>query len=108
MILEEKPLEEMTHVEQEQALKESFKDVLKDSDDEQEGDEWGGIFKKRVKTAEEIKQEEDDFREWLAGQKESIENEEFEKDLKGLHDYWTDPKLDEKEAFLKDYILNKR
>lgn len=103
---EEKPLEEMTHVEQEQALKESFKDVLKDSDDEE--DDWGGMFKKRTKTADELKKEDDDYREWLAGQKETIENDDTQKDLKTLHDYWTDPKLDEREAFLKDYILHKR
>lgn len=98
----------MTNVEQEKALKNGFKDIINDTDSENEGNEWGTLFKKRIKTQEELKTEEADYKLWLAGEKEKLQNKQEEKDLKGLHDYWTDPTLDEGERFLRDYILNKR
>ena len=52
--------------------------------------------------------EQEDYREWLKGQKEEISDKNTESDLKFLHDYWNDPDLNENEKFLKDYILNKR
>lgn len=44
--------------------------------------------------------------EWLKGQAE-LEGPEDVKDMKYLRDYWNDPELDEKERFLRDYVLNK-
>lgn len=52
-------------------------------------------------------QDEEDFRKWLKGQKNEI-NDEKKKELKPLRDFWTDPKLDKDEKFLRDYILNKK
>ncbi|KAK6617201.1 hypothetical protein RUM44_005532 [Polyplax serrata] len=102
-------LKEMTHVEEEKLLKNSFKTALNDPDSENEGgDGWGTLFKKRVKTEDILKAEEDDYKLWLAGEKAKLKSEEDEKELKGLHDYWTDPSLDKGEQFLRDYILNKR
>lgn len=99
----------MTHVEEEKLLKNSFKTALNDPDSENEGgDGWGTLFKKRVKTEDILKAEEDDYKLWLAGEKAKLKSEEDEKELKGLHDYWTDPSLDKGEQFLRDYILNKR
>uniref|UniRef100_A0A8C9VZR0 Protein KRI1 homolog n=1 Tax=Scleropages formosus TaxID=113540 RepID=A0A8C9VZR0_SCLFO len=46
--------------------------------------------------------EEADYTEWLKGQAELQERDE-----KYLRDFWNDPELDEKEKFLRDYILNK-
>ena len=37
-----------------------------------------------------------------------MNDEETEKDLKSLKDFWTDNKLEEGEKFLRDYILNKK
>lgn len=45
--------------------------------------------------------------EWLKGQKD-MEVAEDMQDMKYLRDYWNDPQLDEKECFLKDFVLNKR
>lgn len=44
--------------------------------------------------------------EWLKGQAE-LEGPEEVKDMKYLRDYWNDPQLDERERFLRDYVLNK-
>lgn len=52
--------------------------------------------------------EEEDFGEWLKGQKEELSDKKTESELKYLRDYWNDPELDSDELFLKDYILNKR
>jgi protein KRI1 len=52
--------------------------------------------------------EEDDYRQWLKGQKEELTDKKTESELKYLRDYWNDPKLNSDELFLKDYILNKR
>lgn len=55
-----------------------------------------------------IKEEEEkNYREWLRGQKAHLNNEEVN-ELKPLKDFWSNPKLDENEAFLRDYVLNQR
>lgn len=41
-----------TIVEEQKAIKDSFKDVLKSDDEDNSGD-WGGLFKQRSKTEEE-------------------------------------------------------
>jgi len=52
--------------------------------------------------------EEEGYREWLKGQRDELSDKKTESELKYLHDYWNDPKLNSDELFLKDYILNKR
>ncbi|GFX99768.1 protein KRI1 [Trichonephila clavipes] len=61
-------------------------------------DNGDDLFKVRTKTDAEKEKEEEDYKKWL----------ETEKDMLYLNRYWNDPKLDEGEKFLKDYILNKR
>uniref|UniRef100_A0A3B3I7C6 Uncharacterized protein n=1 Tax=Oryzias latipes TaxID=8090 RepID=A0A3B3I7C6_ORYLA len=51
-------------------------------------------------------EEEADFVDWLKGQAE-LEGGEEVKDMKYLRDYWNNPQLEEKERFLRDYVLNK-
>uniref|UniRef100_A0A1B6CBR8 Protein KRI1 homolog n=1 Tax=Clastoptera arizonana TaxID=38151 RepID=A0A1B6CBR8_9HEMI len=96
-----------TYIEEQKLMRESFKKVLKEESDD-EDDSWGGLFHKRDKTAQEIKKEDKDYREWLKGQTNELSDKKVEDDLKFLHDYWTDPKLEQEEQFLRDYILNKR
>uniref|UniRef100_A0A8C8IU53 Protein KRI1 homolog n=1 Tax=Oncorhynchus tshawytscha TaxID=74940 RepID=A0A8C8IU53_ONCTS len=50
--------------------------------------------------------EEEDYVDWLKGQAELGGPEEVQ-DMKYLRDYWNDPELDEKECFLRDFVLNK-
>ncbi|CAG9838163.1 unnamed protein product [Diabrotica balteata] len=96
-----------TYNEEQNHLKESFKNVMEDSDNENE-ETWGGLFKQREKSKAEITQEEEDYKQWLVGQKKSLDDEKMEKDLKPLKEYWNKPDLEEGEKFLRDYILNKK
>ncbi|KAG7216165.1 hypothetical protein INR49_029013 [Caranx melampygus] len=98
-----------SYVQEQKELKESFRKFVQDSDDEDEGSEEGEesqLLTRRIKTQEEKDKEEADYVEWLKGQAE-LEGPEEVKDMKYLRDYWNDPELDERERFLRDYVLNK-
>ncbi|KAJ3601751.1 hypothetical protein NHX12_032718 [Muraenolepis orangiensis] len=73
----------------------------------QEQKELRESFRKRVRTQDEKDKDEEDYVEWLKGQTDMEGAEDLE-DMKYLRDYWNDPQLDEKERFLKDFVLNKR
>ncbi|XP_063366585.1 protein KRI1 homolog [Cydia amplana] len=83
-----------------------------DSDDDDDDD--GNIFK--VEKAAEVKSTEkpakpeiktEKIKDFLTGKAEHINNP-VERDLAPLKALWSDPKLNEGEAFLRDYILNKK
>jgi protein KRI1 len=107
--------ESPTIIEEQEQLRNSIKNALKDSDDSDAEDEnkmsqWGNMFKKRVKTREEMAAEEETYLTWLADRRnfgESIKNEDRDQ-LNPLKEYWSSKKLEKDDAFLKDYILNKR
>ncbi len=88
-------------------VKENLKMAMS-SDDSDDDDDDDGLLKEKVKSSEEIKKEEAGYREWLAGQQKELEDKETEEKLRGLKESWSKKDLDEDEAFLKDYILNKR
>ncbi|XP_030649527.1 protein KRI1 homolog [Chanos chanos] len=94
-----------SYIQEQRDLKESFRKFVQDSDEEG-SEEDAQLLKKRIKTQEEKDKEEADYVEWLKGQAELEEKEEVQ-DMKYLRDYWNDPKLDERESFLRDYILKK-
>lgn len=96
-----------TYFEEQQKIKENLKSVIENIEDSNDN-EWGGLFKARSKTKEEKAAEEADYKAWLAGQKQNLEDKETEASLKHLKEYWNDPNLDDGEKFLKDYILKKR
>ncbi|KAL4709258.1 hypothetical protein ACJJTC_010719 [Scirpophaga incertulas] len=91
--------------------------TFEDSDDNDDENEGGAIFKIEKKAEIETTQTTNDemkttkpekkIKEYLIGEAEHID-EEVEKDLAPLKALWSDPKLNEGEAFLRDYILNKR
>uniref|UniRef100_A0A3P8TCS3 Protein KRI1 homolog n=1 Tax=Amphiprion percula TaxID=161767 RepID=A0A3P8TCS3_AMPPE len=102
-----------SYMQEQRELKESFRKFIQDSDDDDdaadEGGEGGGatqLLTRRIKTQEEKDKEEADYVDWLKGQAE-LEGPDEVKDMKYLRDYWNDPALDEKECFLRDYVLNK-
>ncbi|XP_037331327.2 protein KRI1 homolog [Pungitius pungitius] len=97
-----------TYIQEQRELKNSFRKFVQDSDDDDEASEAGGseFLTRRIKTQEEKDNEEADYVEWLKGQT-NLDGPEEVKDMKYLRDYWNDPELDEKERFLRDYVLNK-
>ncbi|KAL7860411.1 hypothetical protein AOLI_G00167600 [Acnodon oligacanthus] len=96
--------ESPSYIQEQKQLKEGFRKFVQDSDDE--GSDEGQLLKRRTKTQEEKDKEEADYVEWLKGQAE-LEGRDEIQDMKYLKDYWNNPELDEKESFLRDYILNK-
>ncbi|XP_034293726.1 protein KRI1 homolog isoform X3 [Pantherophis guttatus] len=70
---------QLTYVEEQRELKESFRKFVAESDEEGDNGNSSALLQKRVKSKE-----------------EKIP----------LKIYWNDPKLDEGEQFLRDYILN--
>nr|XP_034835225.1 protein KRI1 homolog [Maniola hyperantus] len=81
-----------------------------DSDDED--DEDPNIFS--IEKKAEIDQPDDDkgakedkLKDYLIGKAEHVD-QELESDLAPLRALWSDPKINDGEAFLRDYILNKR
>ncbi|XP_019713929.1 protein KRI1 homolog [Hippocampus comes] len=101
-----------SYIQEQNQLKASFQKFIQDSDDDDGADDSGEggvsqLLTRRMKTQEEKDKEEADYVEWLKGQGDLDRPEEV-KDMKYLRDYWNDPQLDEKECFLRDYVLNKR
>ncbi|XP_059176701.1 protein KRI1 homolog [Physella acuta] len=97
----QKPLGK-SYFEEQEEIKKSLKEALPESSDEEEGD----LLVKRQKTDEEKKKEENEFLEWLKGERVELEDKEAAAELAPLKAYWNDPNLSEKEKVLRDYILN--
>nr|CAG4637774.1 EOG090X05XL [Chydorus sphaericus] len=93
----------LTFTEEQNQLKKGFKKILDHCDDDD-----GDLLVKRETNSSEKVREDEEYKEWLKGQKKDITNEEMKVKLKPLKDYWSDPNLDENEKFLKDFFLNKR
>lgn len=91
-------LDSAQYQEERKQLKESFR-VSSDS----ENDEF---LKERIINRKEKESQEEAYLEWLRGERERIE--EDTKDIKFLQKYWNDPNLNSDEAFLRDFLLNKR
>ncbi|XP_046546653.1 protein KRI1 homolog [Haliotis rubra] len=89
---------------QQEQLRKSIAEAVVESSDSDED-----LLTHRVKTQDEEKDEEKEYLAWLKGQKKTLKSHQAVKEeLEPLRKYWNDPKLDEGEKFLKDFILNKR
>ncbi|KAG8182691.1 hypothetical protein JTE90_017669 [Oedothorax gibbosus] len=104
---EEEPKSGFNEVEPPSISKEEFKQrkaelsnlvAMEDSDDDD--------FKERKKEKVEEEMMTVDYLQFLKGQKEEIK--EGDEELSFLHKYWNNPKLDDGEKFLRDYILNEK
>ena len=99
-------MKDKTYVQELAEIKSSLTKATAESDDS--GSDDDGFLTKKEKSKEQVKMDEEDYRSWLSGQKDSLKDEDTEKDLKSLKEFWNDDKLDEGEKFLRDYILNQR
>ncbi|KAL5022897.1 hypothetical protein ScPMuIL_002052 [Solemya velum] len=93
------------YFEEQEEIKKSFRSAIESSEDESSETT---LFKKRKKTKDEETKEEAEYIKWLKGQKSDLKEKQIGIELEPLKDYWSNPKLDFDEKFLRDYILNKR
>ncbi|XP_029041341.1 protein KRI1 homolog [Osmia bicornis bicornis] len=92
----------ITYAQEQRQLKESFKNALHDVEEEDTD-----LLRPKTKSESEKQKEELDYKEWLKGQETAIDENE-QKVLKPLRDFWSNPNLDSNEKFLRDYILNNK
>ncbi|XP_077290236.1 protein KRI1 homolog [Arctopsyche grandis] len=97
-----------SYVEEQNEIKKAFHSAIDANENDLEKKSIGGLFVKKRKTKEEEEEEEKNYRDWLCGQANHLKDNNEENDLKPLKDYWSNPKLDVDEAFLRDYVLNQR
>ena len=97
----------VTHSEEMESIRDSFKAAL-ESDEEEEEKEEQSFLTKRKKNKAEVAAEEKDYKAWLAGQSVEVADTGLKQKMKGLREFWNVENLDEGEKFLKDFILNKR
>ncbi|KAG0268250.1 hypothetical protein DFQ27_007218 [Actinomortierella ambigua] len=98
---------EMTYVEQQEHLKKEMRNAFGDEDDEDdEGDEDAdSFFTQKAKTKEDEDAEEDDYKRFLM---ESMGSKKGGAEaFQDWQAYKNNPKMDQDEAFLMDYILNR-
>ncbi|KAM4749173.1 protein KRI1 homolog [Rhinophrynus dorsalis] len=95
-----------TYLEEQKQIRESFRQFVEDSDNDESEGTTANLLTKRVKSKKEQEVEEEQYIAWLKGQKELNDKDEV-KEMTYLKEYWSDPTLDEGERFLRDYILNK-
>uniref|UniRef100_A0A182K0Y1 Protein KRI1 homolog n=1 Tax=Anopheles christyi TaxID=43041 RepID=A0A182K0Y1_9DIPT len=112
-----KPIERSaspTIVEEERKIKDEIKQALSkigddESEDEDEGKgKGGGLLLERKKSESDTAKEQSDYIQWLADKKAKEPPSEEVKVLEPLKHFWSNEKLSKEDAFLKDYILNKR
>ncbi|XP_072005607.1 protein KRI1 homolog isoform X2 [Engystomops pustulosus] len=107
-IIQNERAQSPTYMDEQRQIRESFRKFVEDSDDDKEEEEGttANLLTKRMKTEKEQEKEEEEYIAWLKGQKD-VEDKDEVKEMSYLKQYWTDPKLDEGERFLRDYFLNK-
>nr|XP_039260442.1 protein KRI1 homolog [Styela clava] len=111
-----------SYQEEQLKLKEDMKHAISVADINENDEDGEDLLVKRNKSKNEKEKEEEEFRKWLKtpeGQTslnvlDDKNNEKVAKmktvvnEVKPLKEYWTDPKLDDGEKFLRDYILERK
>ncbi|PVD22652.1 hypothetical protein C0Q70_15907 [Pomacea canaliculata] len=93
-----------SYMQEQEALKKSIQQAIKEMDDDNDED----CLKPRIKTKAEKAKEEEEYRQWLKGEKSELgQDKQAAVDLAPLKNYWSQPDLDEREKYLRDFILNK-
>lgn len=100
----EAPDTSMSYVKEQEKIKNDLKKALEDSSE----DEEGKLFKVREKPREEVEKEDEDYLQWLGGQKKVTSIGDDAKVLQPLKEFWTSRSLPKADKFLRDYIVNKR
>ncbi|XP_062552314.1 protein KRI1 homolog [Armigeres subalbatus] len=97
-------------VQQQEQIKNEIRQALNKiaTDDEDEDDSNGGLLKERSKSKVETEREQADYLSWLADKKTKEAPSDEVKPLAPLKEFWSSKSLSKEDAFLKDYILNKR
>ncbi|PVU98851.1 hypothetical protein BB559_001235 [Furculomyces boomerangus] len=95
-----KTLKTMTHTEEQQLIKDSFKNALQEDDD----DNSGGLFLKKDKTNDEVEAENDHYKEFLL--ENLAKGKDSEKSVEELN-FFKDAMENPDQAFLVNYILNR-
>ncbi|KAG0265343.1 KRRI-Interacting protein 1 [Linnemannia exigua] len=102
-----KSMEDMTHVEQQEYLKREMKSAFmggEDGDDE-EGDDADSFFTQKAKTKEDEEAEEEDYKRFLMESMGSKSGGAAA--FQDWREYKNAPNMNQDEAFLMDYILNR-
>ncbi|MGH0178299.1 UNVERIFIED_CONTAM: hypothetical protein FKN15_077015 [Acipenser sinensis] len=105
-----------SYIQEQKAIKESFRKFVEDSDEDDEKDEGFQLLTRRTKTQEEKRYLHDYWNDPSLDDGEKFLRDYMlnkgyleggEEEHRYLHDYWNDPSLDDGEKFLRDYMLNK-
>lgn len=91
-----------TYTQEQEKLKEDLKSALNFAVDEEKP-----VLTLRAKSEHDKEKENEDYRQWLKGEKSKIKDSDLRTDCDYLKKAWSDPTLDENEKFLRDFILNK-
>lgn len=90
-----------TYTEEQRSLKEDLKSALNSVVDEEP------VLTLRPKSDNDKEKEDEDYRQWMKGEKSKIKDKNLKSDCDHLKKAWSDPNIEENEKFLRDFILNK-
>ncbi|KAL1916494.1 uncharacterized protein VTP21DRAFT_5685 [Calcarisporiella thermophila] len=107
-IIEEEDGNAMTHTEEQEAIRKevtaAFHASTGDGDEEDMEEEGDNFFQKRVKSKEELEEEEEAYRQFLL---ENMTEDNGMEAFQEWRNYQNNSQIDEDEKFLMDYILNR-
>eukprot|EP00040_Diaphanoeca_grandis_P027075 m.153082 g.153082 ORF g.153082 m.153082 type:complete len:826 (+) comp30828_c1_seq1:116-2593(+) len=76
------------------------------NDGDDESDDDGDLFRPKMKTDQDLEEEEEDYERWLG--EGGVHDDDTEQELQPLRRFWTDEKLNETDRFLRDYLMKRK